>query len=515
MEDVAINAKVLEWFEKRGISAETVIRTGIYSGKRTTTGNKWEIHPDEKGEIVVYPYCLDGKEVNAKYRNLGTKEFYQKPEGLKVFWNQDILNDPALQDGSKALIITEGENDALAVMEAGYPFVVSVPDGAPPAKDEPIQEDVDPRTDKKFSYVAGAWLQLKKIKHIIIAADSDEPGIRLADELVRRLGRIRCKFVHYPPECKDFNEVLEHHGINGVTEVIEQARDYPVSSVYRFSELPPEPPLEPLSTGWKKLDRLIRPFFPSLMVVTGAANTGKSTWTNQLVAQMNIEHGCKVAIASFEMRINPFVSDLLMMVHEDKTGGKKCSLQWIEDNFTFICPEPDNENEQFDVDWLLEKAAMAVIRYGIRILVIDPWNEIEHAIGRRESTTEYTGRAIRSLKRFARKFGVMVVVVAHPSKAGALKASRAEAMRKLNDIKRRNDPNAICEEPEELSLYDISDTAHFANKADFGVVLTRIGNGNMTEVSVVKIRYQPVSGVIGKDTICFKSEKSKAGMFGL
>jgi twinkle protein len=246
------------------------------------------------------------------------------------------------------------------------------------------------------------------------------------------------------------------------------------------------------------------------MVVTGAANSGKSTWTNQLVAQMNIEHGCKVAIASFEMRINPFVSDLLLMVHKEQGKKFQSGLQWINENFVFIAPEPDNENEIFDVDWLLEKAAMAVIRYGIRILVIDPWNEIEHAVGRRESMTEYVGRAIRSLKRFGRKFGVLVIVVAHPSKAGAMKASRAENVRK---IKEKNPDYA--EEPEDLSLYDISDTAHFANKADFGVVLTRIGGGNMTEVSVVKIRYQPVSGLIGKDTICFKSyDPKKAGMFG-
>lgn len=499
MEDVEINPKVLEWFEKRGINGETVIRTGIYSGKRITTGNKWEIHPDKNGEVICYPYLIGGKEVNTKYRNLGTKEFYQREGGLKVFWNQDILNDPSLQDGSKTLVITEGENDALAVMDAGYPFVVSVPDGAPAAKGEmPEGDDIDPRTDKKFSYVAGAWIALKKIKKIIIAADNDEPGIRLADELVRRLGRVRCLFVHYPPECKDFNDVLVQHGPEDVLEIIESAKEYPVSSVYRFNELPPEPPLEPLSTGWGRLDHLIKPFFPALMVVTGPANSGKSTWTNQLVAQMNIHHGCKVAIASFEMRINPFVSNSLVAVHREIGSKRQNSLQWLNDNFAFIAPEPDNENEQFDVDWLLEKAAMAVIRYGIRILVIDPWNEIEHAIGKRESVTDYTGRAIRALKRFGRKFGVLVIVVAHPSKAGALKAARADNIRK---IKEKNPDYA--EEPERLSLYDISDTAHFANKADFGVVLTRIGRGLVTEVSIVKVRYQPESGTIGETTISY------------
>jgi twinkle protein len=46
-----------------------------------------------------------------------------------------VLDDPSLRDGRAALVITEGDIDCLSVIEAGHPFVVSVPDGASPARD--------------------------------------------------------------------------------------------------------------------------------------------------------------------------------------------------------------------------------------------------------------------------------------------------------------------------------------------------------------------------------------------
>ncbi|REB27992.1 AAA family ATPase, partial [Staphylococcus pseudintermedius] len=114
-------------------------------------------------------------------------------------------------------------------------------------------------------------------------------------------------------------------------------------------------------------------------------------------------------------------------------------------------PEPGGDNDTFDIDWLIDKAIAAVGRHGNRGLVIDPWNEVEHAMPKGENVNEYTGRAIRALKRFGREFECIVIVVAHPNKRASEKA------------------------PEDVSLYDISDTSHFANKADFGVVVARVG----------------------------------------
>jgi twinkle protein len=502
-----ISPAVLEWFQSRGISEKTLKDTGVYSEKHHTNGS----------DVIVFPFLRKGEEVNAKYRSRG-KKFYQKTGGEKIFFNADILENENIKNGSQSLIITEGELDCLSVLECGHPYVVSVPDGAPC---KVSQEEIDPEHDTKYGYIFNHWQQLQPIRHIIIATDGDSPGRALAEELIRRLGRVRCQFIEYPNDCKDLNEVLTKHGVAEVLGILKDAQPYPVSGIYTYSQLPPEPELEPLSTGWGRLDTYLRPFFPAFMVVTGTAGSGKSTWVNQLVAQMSILHKFSVGIASFEMRIKPFVSETLLQTYIEMGMNIPNKDEWLEDNFVFIAPEPGGEptdnklggygtnpHGNFDIDWLLDKAAAAVIRHGIRILVIDPWNEIEHAMRVRENTTEYVGRTIRAFKRFGREFNVLVILVAHPSKGGAEKA-KVKSWRK----------NSYGEKEEvisnEITLYDISDSAHFANKADFGVVLSRIGeegSGNFDSwIMVKKVRYQTLTGQIGKISLTYDPIKRTFG----
>ncbi len=478
-----INPKIIRWFEGRGISRGTVEATGICSGLHRPDGDSFRVDPDPNGNVVIFPFSRRGAVLNEKYR-AAHKKFYQKPGGKKLFWNADVLDDPVLIEGRAALVITEGEIDALSVIESGNPFVVSVPDGAPPPREETLQEfnEIDPEHDDKYRYILNDWDALKKIKRIVIATDSDAPGKQLAEELVRRLGRARCSFLTYPEGCKDLNDVLLKHGMAAMAETVARAQPYPVSSIYTADQLPQEPDLDPVSTGWGRLDSYLKLFYPALMVVTGFAGSGKSSFVNQMVAQLNVLHGWKIGIASFEMRIRPFVTDVLLQTYREAGGRPEHSNRWLNDNFVFIAPEPSEEDAAFDIDWLIEKATVAVIRHGIRVLVIDPWNEIEHAVQRKESLTDYTGRAIRALKRFGREFECLVIVVAHPTKSAAQKA------------------------PEDVSLYDVSDSAHFANKADFGLVVARHGDNPLDFISTVfvrKVRYQPISGSPGSIDIAY------------
>ncbi len=501
----------LEWFAGRGISEETLRLTGVYSGQHHQNGDSFTVEPAAEGNIAVFPYLQKGVEVNAKYRAKG-KRFYQKPNGTKCFWNADILNEPCVKDGTVSLIITEGEMDALSVIEAGILYVVSVPDGAPPPVVGRLEEDIDPEQDTKFGYIFHHWKQLQPVRKIIIATDDDEPGRRLAEELVRRLGRVRCQFVSYPVGCKDLNEVLLKCGKDGVNEVLRYAQPYAIGGIYTYSGLPPEPDLIPLSTGWSRVDTFLRPYFPAFMVVTGVAGAGKSTWVNQLVAQMAILHGVSVAIASFEMRIKPFISEVLINTHREHGSPMETVEAWLEQNFVFIAPEPggeptgggvggygDNIAGNFDIDWLLDKAKDAVIRYGIRILVIDPWNEIEHAMRRAENHSEYIGRTIRALKRFAKVFDVLVILVAHPSKGGAQKAKVKSC--KTNSYGQQEEITT-----NEIDLYDISDSAHFANKADLGVVVHRVKGSYEATILIRKVRYEPLCGGEGEARLTYNPD---------
>src|ERR1700722_20147140 len=104
--------------EARGLDLELCVRLGIESSAKLGR------------DCISIPYYFAGEHVNTKYRTIsGEKRFAQDEGGKCIFWNQDVITDPSLQN--HPLIITEGEFDALAVMQAGYARVVSVPNGAP------------------------------------------------------------------------------------------------------------------------------------------------------------------------------------------------------------------------------------------------------------------------------------------------------------------------------------------------------------------------------------------------
>jgi twinkle protein len=211
----------------------------------------------------------------------------------------------------------------------------------------------------------------------------------------------------------------------------------------------------------------------------------------QLAANMAAMHSWTVAIASFEMQVVPYVTNALMASYLQmpvKTAPAHKLEQaraFVQRRFVFVSPNRADLETEHDIDWLIEKATAAVIREGVNMVLIDPFNEIEHKRRPEESQTEYIGRAIRKLKSFAMQYNVLVVVVVHPTKASSQMDSS------------------------ELGLYNLADSSHWANKADIGVIVGRIGDptvDTLTGIYVKKIRYQPDAGKIGSATVDFDKE---------
>lgn len=461
-------------FERRGINPETASRYEVYTGRAEIEYGP--VTPDAKGNIIVFPYTDRGKVVNEKYR-AREKKFWQKKGGKKTFWNADVLDDPALKDGRAALLITEGELDALSAIDSGYPFTVSVPDGAPPVpkdKDPEELEAIDPDKDHtgKYEYLWNNRDRLKEIKRFILACDNDPPGVRLAAELRRRLNAARCSFLTYPEGCKDLNDVTMKHGPAFVSQLIQTATPYPVRGLYRLADYSEED-FETFVTGFHGWSKALLVFLGEFMVVSGIPNHGKSAWVMNLVSSLVSTHGWTAAVCSPEMPTVPQMRDRLRRwwLRKDPAWAQPDELKraddWIQRRFVFLDLDPTGTgqwDEPFDLDWVINRATEAVLRDGIRILVIDPWNEIEHARERGETMTDYIARSIRALKRFGRLFGVIVIVVAHPTKdVGAQGKQRV------------------------VTLYDVEGSASWANKADHGIVIER--KDNETMVHLQKVRF--------------------------
>lgn len=483
------------WLESRKLSPETAVRYGIFTGEFSPSGG---VTPNPSGNVLVFPFNDRGSTVNEKYRG-PQKKFSQRTGGKRTFWNADVLDDPALQDGRAALIITEGEIDALTAIDCGFPFTVSVPDGAPgvPKGRAPDELDpIDPAEERagKFEFLWNNRERLAKIKRFVIAVDNDDPGKRLAAELVRRLSASRCLFVTFPEGCKDLNEVVMKHGPEGVAGVLNTAQPYPVRGLYRLSEYPDIGPIQTYLTGWSTLDEHLKLFAGEFMVVTGIPGMGKSTWVLNLLSNLVSVYGWMVALFSPEMPTVPHLRDKLRRIYLGRANASRAENQraddWIQQHFVFIDADPTGKtDEDYDLDWLLDRAADAVLRDGVNCLVVDPWNELEHARTKNESGTEYVGRAIRALKRFARQYQVAVIIIAHPTKEVG-KEGKARVP----------------------TLYDIEGSAHWYNKCDHGIVVDWPDLAvPQSKIHIKKVRFDE-TGQRGHVTLAFDMASGRYGL---
>lgn len=488
--------------QSRGIDAETIARLAIYTGSSESRDGETVVKPDPNGNIVVFPFIDRGVVVSEKYRAAG-KKFWQRKGGRRTFWNADVMDDPILESGTP-LIITEGEIDALTAIDSGFPFTVSVPDGAPAVRDGEDPESIDEATPEneiegKFEFVWNNRERVKRIKRFILAVDNDAPGKRLAAELKRRLSASRCMFLVYPDGCKDLNDVLMKHGRDAVVRCLNEARPYPVKGLYRLSDYPDVGEPKTFTTGWHELDGFLRLWLGELLVVTGIPGHGKSTWVMNLCVNLAKWHGWRTAVASFEIPTVPALRYKLRLavMQEPTSAWTQRSVGeadgFIEHHFVFIDDEPGGGDEDLTLEWLLERAADAVLRDAIKVLVIDPWNEVEHARPKGESETQYVNRALRAIRRFALRYDVLAIVVAHPTK----------------EVGRDGHGRTP-------TLYDIEGSAAWYNKPDHGVVIdVPDPDHNETVVWVKKARFS-WSGKKGDVTLEYLPEiEGYRGMAGI
>lgn len=463
--------KVQLWFEERGIAEEVLVRN------RIGYGPVYMPQVEDTVQAISFPYYRGEDLVNVKYRD-GRKNFRMEAGAERILYG--------LNDIQETTIIVEGEIDKLSLEMAGYTNVVSVPDGAP----SPTAKNYA----SKFTFLEADAERLEGVREWILAVDSDEPGKRLEDELSRRLGREKCKRVEWPKGYKDANEVLKALGPLVLSKFIHEAKPLPIDGVFTALDLSHK--IDHLyengfergvDTGWPSVDALysVRP--GEFTVITGIPNSGKSNWMDALAINLAKRHGWNIAMFSPE---NQPIEDHLSRLLEKWAGvpfragpttrmdaeTKEMGKRWLAEHVSSILPSDDTD---WTVEEILSRAKALVFQKGIRGLVIDPWNELEHVRPDGTSLTEYISRELKRVRQFARRHGVHVWIVAHPSKL----------------YKDRGEGNYPVPTP-----YDISDSAHWRNKADNCISIWRDFSdtaSQIVEVHVQKIRFRQI-GRLGK-----------------
>jgi len=438
---------------------------------------------DSRGNWLVFPYQLDGRVVNRKFRLTSEKQHEMDKGGKLCLWNAEALKSPHVVDNGASVIIAEGEFDALIAMQCGFAASVSVPNGAPADRID------DPINSHRYAFLWESQDDLERVKQFVLATDGDGPGLTLAHDLAAILGPERCRFVTYPAGCKDLNETFLAGGLQAVVRTIDGAKPFPVKGLYSMEDFPDAPPVRGMSTGISCLDDKMEIVLGTLTVFTGYANMGKSTVVNTILAHA-VDRSVPCCVASFETAPKPILRDgiakaLLGCSNNDFMGhpNRQAAYGQIE-RCVKIMSNALDEDMEFDIDTFLETARVSVIRDGAKLIVLDPWNELEHKRNRDETTTEYVGRAIRKVKAFCRRYNVAFWIIAHPTKP----------QKGTNQIP---------------SLYDVSDSANWSNKADYGLVYHRPDKAkNEASLAVVKVR-MGLPGQCGVATVKFDHRVSR------
>jgi twinkle protein len=456
--------KVLDWFKKRGISREVLEVSGV------TYESEWMPQTGKPENCIVFNMFINSELINKKYRD-GNKNF-RLAKDARLIWYAP-MKTPYLGND---VYITEGEVDALTLLECGYESSISTPNGAPP--EDTNLKDIELEFFNSLSEIA------PDMNRAYLIMDNDKVGARFRDEIARRIGVERCYFAEYPEGCKDINDVMQKHGKETVKKVIDNCKPYPIAGKYDVSDLADRiynlytNGFEPgMSTGWNCLDKYYTVRQRELTVLTGIPGHGKSSWLDHLMHNLSLNHGWSFGIFSpenfpFERHIaklceiyigKPFDRGFHGAMSENELG-KAC--EWCNKHFHFLMPEEDNDQSLKNI---LDLAKASIFKDGIHGLVIDPWNEIEHEYGR-EPETVYISKSLTKIRKFNRVNNIHTWLVAHPTKLA-------------------KDRNGKYPMP---NLYDISGSAHFYNKPDNGVIIHRDFEEKITEVCIPKVRFKEI-----------------------
>jgi twinkle protein len=471
-----INKKenVITYWGKRGISKNVIDYLDIREDK---FGNGVFNFYDTNDVLTMVKYrpARSVDKTNGEIKNWCQKDADTTP----LLFNMNRINN------SKPLLITEGETDCASAIEAGYLNTVSVPLGA-----------------GNFHWIEENWDWLNGFDSIIVWSDNDEAGEKMRKECIYRLGTWRTKYILTPNYfekedgkkvlLKDINDCLQIGGKEFVMNLISEAKDVPVKSVVDYSEIEELDisQMGGIQTGIKPLDNeLLKIFYGTLTVLSGRPGSGKTSIIDQAIAR-TIDEGSPVFLFSKEMPermsanwFNTIIAGRRNMVEKTSREGKRYhvvpqktqkKMQDFYKSKLFIY----RDDEPNDVDSVLKSAEECVRKFGCKFIVLDNLMMIDLNCSESDKNTAQTN-LINSLIKFAAKFNVAVVLIAHPRKT--------------------QDTNS------DIEMYDISGTSNIINLAMRSIGLRRVSKKEKNDPKSKWGKYDVVLTVI-KDRLLGKAD---------
>lgn len=365
--------------------------------------NSYKVSATPEDNAIIFSFLRDGELVSAKRLMLertqdGKKDIRPTESGCEPA----LFGWQAIPADARAVVITEGEIDAVSCAQLGHP-ALSVPFGG--------------GIGGKQAWIEIEYDRLDRFDEIFLCFDNDREGQAAVNEIADRLGVHRIRVVDIPAPHKDANDLLRA-GV-ALTPLIESARyldpqELKSASLYVedvIREMFPSGDAEPgINLPFNKLDGKLTLRSSELSLWNGVNGHGKS----QLVGQTLLaaaEQGYRVCIASMELK----PSRLLMRLTKQAAGMNdepsipfiRAIHDWYKDKFWIFDLVGSAKTSR-----LLEVFRYARKRYGIRVFVIDSLLKCGIA------ETDYDGQKqfIEELTDFKNEFDCHVMLVTHSRK---------------------------------------------------------------------------------------------------
>lgn len=489
---LSLQGMVQRYIQAMNLSPDVIRKEGVMCAFIMQPANDAKSE-DPKGveEVPAIVYCnrLFGKIINAKFRSVQqnpvtgewSKGFTQiSPTKPCAPYGIDSINDLRPEAGIiRQIIITEGEKDRLTLMSCGFPYVLSVANGA--------------ATNIAESHEAfEEWIL--QAEDIVICGDSDRPGRMLVKSLINQYPT-RAKVASLPSGKKDISEVYEAFGRDEVARIISEAKPANEGDVYDLEENADEV-LDILmgnydhgyEVGMGKLtDSIFHPTSDGgLIILTGRPNSGKTDFLNCMMAHLMYNCNKRVAFFSFEKPIKGKhvreIARIALGVENTETmdGNEspeearlvnRHALKFLMSHMVDF----DTKSRLPDSKYITELAEseMRKKKQKIDFLVIDPYVFINVTEGGSRATeTEKVKLMLTRLQQWSRAHRIWTVVVAHPR------------------IQYKDGHEAFPP----LDLYSIAGSAQWANLADYLLTVTRVNKPQEGKtysiVEMLKVRDQ-------------------------
>jgi replicative DNA helicase len=397
------------------------------------------------GKEISIPIYENGVLVNIRYRRDPAND---KNEGVKYTGEKGcktaLFNGDKLKEPLKACFITEGEFDAMQLIQRGITNVVSVTLGA--------------------SYFSEEWAdKFKDIQTVYICFDTDEVGRSGAKKVAEKIGLGKCKMIQLPAKSgRKKTDITDYFVTDGFTktdflELVKNAKsisllaDDSVKHIAEFNEKIREilidgEHLGELS-GYAALDEVMGGLRRGrLIIVSGLTNCGKTSFALNIALNLSVRN-LSTFFFSLEMPPIDIVKKVIML----KAKLSNQELKEVKDpsevlkqvdktlaEFKGAEGQPPlpmylysgSGNVKFEI--LAECARIVKEEYDCECIFVD---HLHYFIQNYGNLTAETSKIVRQIKQLAMDLDIPIVLLTHLNRGGRAKSRKGLYIPALSDLR--------------------------------------------------------------------------------